>query len=484
MNNNKLNFKEILNNKRVRYGSYSTIMIVVVIAMMVVINLVVGKLNLKYDLTDDKMYTISNESIDIMKKLDQDVNIYYLAKTGRESETLTTTQILEQYVNHGNKHIKLQNKDPYIYPQFVAQFSKNNQEIPVNSIIVQGKDRFKVVNADDIISYSVDPQTYQQIPQTLDLEPQVTSAIQYVTSKEIPVVYVMTGHDEDAIPDSFVKHIELENYIKKDMNLLTGEDIPADTGLLVFTTPKKDYAPDEVKKIKAYLEKNGRALFIVDFLKQDFPNFNSILTAYGVSFNNLITVEGDAKYGVQTNPLILMPKIEQHDITAPLIASGRPVVLPMAQGINILDIRKKTLSFEKLLDTSDSSYAKTNKETQTIAKEAGDIKGPFSVAMAVTDTYYTDQNYKTKLILIGSSYILDDSMDASTSGSNSDFLLNAINWLHDKDDSIYIRPKSLQGKSLVMNGLQQLIIFVISIVILPLVIIISGFVVWLRRRNR
>lgn len=118
-------------------------------------------------------------------------------------------------------------------------------------------------------------------------------------------------------------------------------------------------------------------------------------------------------------------------------------------------------------------------------KEEGDIDGPLDIAVAVTDTWYENNEEKiTKLVVVGNTEFLNETINAQSAGGNIDFFMNTVNWLVDKEESISIRPKSLLTTRLKINVSQVYIYAGITVVLIPLIIGIIGLTVWLRRRNR
>lgn len=473
-------FIQSFKNKKFKYGTYSAISAIVVIAVLIAVNLVVSQFDLKFDLTSNDMFSISDTSKEIINNLDTDVNIYALFKTG--SEDATFKEILEQYASN-SKHVNVIYKDPYLYPQFTQNYSSNGQEIEVNSIIVESGERYKVIMPDELISYSTNYQTYQTYAESIDIEPKVTSAIQYVTTENIPVVYYMTGHNEMPIPPYFEQQLEASNYQIQEINLLTMETIPSDCSALIMTTPGRDYTIEETKKIKDYLANDGRAILLLQYTSSNLPNVNSILNSYGVQIDKSVIVEGN-KENYYQNPTWLLPNIESHDMTKNTLDKNYRIFLPIGQTITETELKKNSLTIEPLLTTSKKSYSKNNPQAQSVNKEQGDMEGPFNVGVAITDSYYTDVAHQTKMIVVSSSDMLLDEISGYVSGGNTSFILSAVNWLNDSKENTFIPPKNLNVERIVIDSSQGSLIIIFSCIVIPLSLFITGFAVWLRRRNK
>lgn len=167
--------------KHLKQGSYSSIMTVIVLAVIVVINLIVAQIptsKTQIDLSTQKMYSITDETKTALKDLDQDVTLYYIVQKGSEDDTIE--KLLEHY-DELSDHIKVETKDPDLYPKFTSQYT--DQTVAANSVIVVCGDKSKVVSNSDMWETSTNYQTYQTQTTGFDGEGQITSAITYVTSE-------------------------------------------------------------------------------------------------------------------------------------------------------------------------------------------------------------------------------------------------------------------------------------------------------------
>src|SRR5690606_27529458 len=110
-------------------------------------------------------------------------------------------------------------------------------------------------------------------------------------------------------------------------------------------------------------------------------------------------------------------------------------------------------------------------------------EGPFNIAVAITDGVYEDKKKKeTKLVVASNADFLSYTLISQEPG-NANFLLNTLNWIQYREARISIHPKSLTVARLNINASQQLILAGVVIILIPLIILASGFIVWLRRRH-
>lgn len=466
---------KVFNDKRLKYGTYSIVVTLIFIAILVVINLIIGQFNKSFDFTKDDIFSLSDETKSVLDNVDTGINIYTLFSTNSSDAIIgRVNQVIDQYSQYSS-HIKVENRDLYLHPDFAKKYASEDTSVSVNSIIVECGNKFKVIGYSD----------YYSDNSTLNLESALTSALQYVNMEAAPAVYFVTGHGE---PDnsnftSLNEQLKLANYTSATVNLISDE-IPQDCKVLVLTPVDRDYSQVETEKVLNYLNNDGSAFMLlggIDTAK--CPNLMSIASTYGLTLDEGYVYEGqESSYMVY--PYAVLPELEEHDINKTLISKNYHTIAVACQSVVNTKLQKQGLNFEPILSTSDKAYIKTENNTSA-NKEKGDKEGPFNIAVAVTDSTYTDKEHTTKLVVSGCSYyFIDPSTDSMVNNGNSTFMVNAINWLNNNSDSIYIAPKSLESSSIVVDAGSASTIKLVCWVVMPAILFVAGFVVWITRRNR
>lgn len=472
---NKPGFKESFKSKKFRYGGYATLLSAVVIGVLILINLVVGEIPLKLDLTENKLFSFSEQTLEILKTLQEDVTIYSLNEPGKEDAVIY--EILKKY-RDSSARISLKQIDPYKNPGFVKQYEKGGENLSVGSVIVAGSSRYKVIPSYDLVNFDFNSGQAQ----SLAVEQRITSAVQYVVTGESPVVYLLQGHGEKELFYEIKNQLEKENYQIKELTLLPKEEVPEDAALLLINSPKRDLSGEEEEKIRKFLSGKGKALFLMDLSTEEMPNFKALFKSFGIALRPVLVVEGDSSMHAG-NPVWLLPKLEEHEITAPLKKEELPVLIPGAQSIEELEVKKRSLEIKPLLVTSGEAWGKVNLNSEKIEKEEGDLRGPFHLAVTVSEKDPADYGKTTrKMVVVANSYFVTSQFVTQIPG-NMDLLLNSMRWLREKDDNLTIRPKSLMTFRLRINGFQALLFSGIVVVVIPLSILGAGLLVWLRRRH-
>jgi len=480
----QFDIKKLLNSKQLKYGGYATAITAVVIAIAIFLNVVVTMLEdnmgLKWDLTKNKVFSLSDTTIKVLKDLKEDVKIYSLYPVGKENTMME--EILQRYRNQ-SKRISLQNVDPVRNPTFAQKFDKDKQGLPNGSLIITDKEekKFKVLREYDLYGFNYQVQSID----SLQAEQKITSAILYVTADESPVVYFLEGHQELSINTDlyYLKDaMENENFDVESFSFLSGDKELKKGDTLIIASPKRDLTDEERSKLADFLSKGGKAVFLMDPLKEDLPNFESLLEPYGVTLEKSVVIEGNQSYFYNT-PLLLVPRMEGHEVTNPIMSSKLSVVLPVARSIQMPEKKKEGVTVDPLFTSTELSWTKTDPESKNLQKEEGDKKGPFVLGVAITKEYGKTAADYTRIIAIGTSQFIAASDIASLSG-NLDLIMNSVNWVRNQQDNIIIRPKSLIPEQLnFQNRTQVLLLVGLVLLVIPLVVLGAGAVVWFRRRH-
>ena len=470
-----------ISKKHIKNGSYSMAMAAIFIVIIVVINMIVGAIPSKYsqiDVSSSKLYTIGDETKKVLKALDKDVTIYQIAQSGSEDDTISN--LLKRYEDE-SKHIKVEVKDPVVNPKFASEYTTD--DLAANSLIVVCGDRNKVISYNDMYSTSVDYNTWQQTTTGFDGEGQITSAIGYVTSEDLPIMYTLSGHGEKDLDSSFKEDIQKANIDIKELNLLTEGKVPDDADCLMIVSPTSDISEDEKTKILDYLEAGGKAMIFSDYTQDDLPNFDAVLANYGVKRAEGIVFEGDSQhYGMQM-PYYLVPAVNSTDASSETASAGSYVLAPYAQGIQKTDDVRDTVTIDSILTTSDQAYSKTNMQSSQIEKEDGDVDGPFDLGVAITEKL--DDDKETQIVYYSTANLMESQVNQMVSGGNEKLLLESLSWMTSTDESssVSISSKSLQSASLTVTDYDAAFWKICTIGLIPGVFLVAGFLMWLRRRK-
>lgn len=470
--------------KNLRHGSYVSIMTVIVIALVVAVNLVVGQLPssvTQIDASSRQLYTIGEDTENLVRGLEQDVTLYYVVTGGNENEYIS--RMLERYEDLSD-HLTVEKVDPELHPTFTSQYT--DEEVSDNSIIVVSGDKSRVVGSSDMLVQELNYYTYSYQVTEFDGEGQVTSAIAYVISDNLPVLYQLTGHDEQSLGSSLTDSIEKNNIEIQDLSLLTEESVPEDAAALLICSPSRDISEEEAQKILSYLEGGGKVLLFTDYSQEEMPNLESLLTNYGLQKGTGIVMEGDSSYYYPQRPDVLIPEINTDSSVLSGLTDDVYALIQDAQPVETLEEYRDTLEIENLLTTTDSGYVKEVSDDGMISfqQEEGDDTGTFAVGVSVTEAI--DDETESQLIYFSSSTLTADELDQYVSGGNSEILSCILTNLCEMEDNITfnIPAKSLSVEYLSYTNQSAAIFKVIVIAVIPAAFLLVGFIIWMKRRKQ
>ena len=477
----KFEFGKSLKDKKFKYGGYATLFTSIILIILVVVNVVVGKLDIKFDMTKTKLYSLSDSTNKVISNLKQDVTIYGLYESGKEATSVT--EVLEKYKAKSSK-ITVEYKDPVKNPTFVQQYSTVGTSITTGSVIVVSGSKFKVIDSADLFGKTTDQTTGSETVTSSQVEQKISSALIYVSSTKSSVIANLQGHQEIALPADITTELTNENYTVKDTNLAAADTTIDKDSLLLINAPQIDITAAELTKIKDFLSKSGKAAIFLDPSINAMPNLTEALAYLGIKGENDFIIEGDASHISSNSPNVLLPELESQTITSPLISAQMPVIIPNSQSFATLKIKRATVTIEPLLVTSSSAFGKLDLKNLTTTRTSSDIKGPMIVAMAITDKS-ADGNTANdgRTVVVGTSKLMDSSVITASNKGNVNFIMNSINWAVGNRDNISILPKDMSADNLTINGMQIIIASSFVIVVIPLIIVIVGIVVWVRRRH-
>jgi ABC-2 type transport system permease protein len=475
------NLKEQLQNSKMKYGGYAAVITFVITVGVIVVNLVIQQLGWQLDLTDNRVYTLSRQTQDILRELEEDVTLYYLSARNQENDQII--EALDLYAQASNR-VTIETVDPETNPAFAAQYDPQGQGLRNGSVIVATDDQFRTIQAVDL--FSVDRRN-PQAPQILGLnvERRVTNALIFVGTGRTPVVYQTTGHGElnlttgGALLRRLGEQFESANFDLRSIDLGQSPQVPADASILAIVRPRTDISPVEAEKIAAFLGNGGKAFLALEFSDEPFPNLGSVLERYGLGTPVAVVLEPNRNFN-NGQPVELWPSLEETSITRPLIEADYRVFTPLARPITVLQTRPRSVEITPLLVTSDESFYRTDLTNQSLNRGPSDTRGPVSIAVQAIEREFTTGDEISRIVVVGDSDFV--SLVDQVNG-NLDFLLNSFGWLEDQEDTLSIRPATTLQFPMNLTGMQQLIFGGIFVVIIPLAILIAGLVIWLRRRH-
>ena len=469
-----------------KHGWLAILITCLFIAAAIIVNVIVGVLADKFpqmnlDMTGTNMNALSENTIDFVKTIDQDVEITVLASEedykNNNQYFLQANTLLKQYPVYNDK-IKIKYVDLSANPAFASSYP--DDDLAAGDYIVKCGERYRVLTTTDLFNMTTDQQTYQQTVESLNLEPAVTTALLNVTSKEQTKVTFINGFG-DYNADAYKKLLESNNYELTETTLLT-EDIDSDTPVAVLFAPSVDLDSAAVQKLNDFLSNGGdygkTLIFVANSsYMEDTPILDSFLKEWGMELSKGYIAEMDSSHMPSANnPFASVFDFANDNFTAGLKNASIPMASVYTRPVNILDEKTATPLFKS--SEQAALYPFDADESYDITKEAKSAQNAAAISK------HTGNDAESAVVVFGSNAMFDSTLLSATSYNNSGYLVNLTNIQTARgDESISIEPKNLQAQELGILS-SQIIGISMLLFAIPLAILIIGIVVWARRRHR
>ena len=486
--------KEIFASQTSRHGAMSMGMIALVIAIVIVINLIMGQMPERFrniDLTDQNLYEISDVSKDMLKNLDSDIEIKVLAVKKSADDRIKT--FLSKYTALSKK-LNVEWIDPLEHPSALEKYGASSSSIVVSC---PDTDKSKVISFNDILV--VDQMAYYTTgstsPTSFDAEGQLTSAINYVTSDVSKKIYQTTGHGEGSFGSSVTNLMDKMNFELTELNLLMENKIPEDCDMLLMYAPTKDLTEDETKVLKTYLEQGGNVYLILGAVEDKLPNLEGVMEEYGLSMADGYIADPQRCY--QGNYYYIFPELSvsgdlANDISSQMVllvnSRGMTQTEPVRDSITVTPFMKSSSAAHAVTEEGDEegTYIIGATATETIGSEDEDSENEESEEKSEEDSEKEDtsdeEEKEARLTVITAPSMIDEQITGTfTTLENLTLFTNSIRANFEDVQNVAIEPKSLE---VTYNTMQHVgLIGLAAIFGFPVVVLVWGFVVWWKRRK-
>lgn len=480
--------------RSLKLGGYSVIVTAVVIAIVIVVNLAVRLLPTKYTKYSTStvgLYDISETSRGILSKVKDKISIYVVSDPSYTDEV--TREYVAKYAGL-NSNISWSTVDPAVKPGFLKEYTSESLSSQQTHLVLVNKNngRSRVIPYTDIYyqKYTQQELLYYQMyygsvpdnPTYFNIEQQLTSAVDYLTAEKLPTVYYITGHGETALDSTVTGLIGAENIDLAELPLLTKGSVPDDADAVIINAATKDFTEDEIKALEAYTAKGGNVLmtsfYNSELKERNLTNLYGFAKSLGLEYKDVFVFEGSADKYVQA-PYNILPTVAANKFSSAL-GSNTHLVMLNCNAIKLAETAPEGVTVTELLATSLKGYAKTEitKDTK-IEKEEGDEEGKYVLGAMAEKT--TDGK-TSKLIWLASPALLDSRY--SSYYSNISYFMAILTDLCEKESSVTINAKSLQIEALTVSEASANLWGIILIAVIPLAVLVTGFVIWNRRIKR
>jgi len=464
-----------LGRRSSRFGINSAASVLFFVGILAVVNYLGAQHVKRVDTTQEKIYSLSDQSSTVAQQLKQDLKIKAFFPGGDDPQT---KELLELYKGKSNK-ISYEFIDPDKQPGLAQQYqvtqygeSRNpmsGETIRSGTLILEMNGKTERIEKPEPVR-----------------EEDLTNALMKVVKGEKKTIYFTQGHGEKNIDDmekngysNAKAALEKENYVLKPLNLVQENKIPDDASVVAMLGPTTEPFPNEMDIIDGFLNKGGSVLIMLD--PSPSPGLNDFMKKWSIDVGNNFVVDasGVGRLFGAGPQIPLVTTYGRHKITErfnnvmtffPLVRSVSPLMPPVT-GINA----------ESLLKTSERSWGETDMKSNevTFDEKKGDLKGP--VSLAVVATKDLGEQKKSRMAVFGDS----DFASNSTFGlqGNGNLFLNTMSWLAQDETFISIRPKSPDDRRLTMTEAQGRLVSFVVLFFVPVGVLVGGISMWMKRRK-
>lgn len=488
-----------LTSRRGRHGAAagaSTVLVVAIVCLLSFLNL---RHNRRIDLTENQLFSLSSQSRKVVEALEGEIQVVGFFQDEMQSRAFE--ELMEQYRYVSNR-VNYEVVDPQKEPSRAARFDVER----FGQVAVASGAKIEMVDDFD--------------------EARITNTIIKVTREGQKIVYFLTGHGERSLEESgpealsqAKEAIERQNYVVRSYNLAQENALPEDAAVLISAGPTVSFLPHEVRLLKEYLERGGKLLLLLD--PRTRFSMDDLLGEYGLGVDGNVVIDASGVgqlFGLGVAAPIVS-SYETHPITDEL--RGVMTFFPMAQSVKVTD---SSLGYNssKLFSTSARSWGETDLEgNQAAFDEDQDIQGPLALAAVAVkavqtggetegeeSSHHTEgedgdtpgettpesdsqagaedggesdpESREARIVLVGDSDFATNAY--STTSANGDFLRMTVSWLAEDTDLVAIQSKDPENRRVNLTRSESTLIFWATVILMPLVTLVFGMAVWLRRK--
>lgn len=483
-NTKKSNFKT---------GTLGFIFIVIVTVCVVLLNVVFGILEnrnpMRLDFTPNKIFEITDQTKDYLKTLETDVNIYVLSDEATfangDEYFYQASEVIKSYAKLSDK-ITVTYVDTAKNPSFATRYP--SLSLSQYDILVDGEYSDLIVKPDDLfnVEYSYNYYGSQEASiASSKAEQTMTAAIMNVSTQNKAKVVFVKGHEEPDL-EMMAKLYPQNNYAVSELNLAT-EQIPDGTDIIIITAPLRDFTEDELVKLDTYLDndgkKGGNVIYLAHISQPELPLLNAFLEEWGIGvYEQGVYETSNSKIYSSSSPFITAVDYSEITYSEKFLNGNVPFLSPNSTRLEVVFDSQNKKATTQLLNFSETARA-TAKTAE--GPSSDDEKGPFPAAIMCeqigndgTKTCYS------RVIAFASAESFVDAIISSTTYANAEYLMNLSNVISENEVNLTIVPKQIEYSEITLTYAGAVAMAIGFSIVLPLIILVVGIVIWVRRRHR
>jgi len=447
-------------NKKLRwhYLIQNGVFVILLLLLVILLGYLATQNRLQWDFSQNGRNSLSEASVEILQKLQGPVQV--------------TAYATEQHAQLGDIR--------KIIADFVALYQRVKPDLSLTfidpvaqPILTQEAD--VQVNGEMVIRFN---QRVEHL--TVINEQAFSNALMRLVRAEDKLIVALSGHGERRLDGNanydlggFGRHLRTNGFNSQQLNLAIEQDVPVNASMLLIASPQTDLLPGEVDKLLNYIDRGGNLLWLVD--QESLRGLLPLTETLRLTLTPGVVVDPQAEQLKAPITFALGAIYGQHVITNNF---DYITVFPFARQITINE--NEEWSSVSLVEAAQQGWVETGDLNGAVNfDQADDVAGPISIAVALTRNI---QDREQRIVVVGSGHFLANTYLGN--GSNLDFGINLINWLTGDEELIVIQPRATLDSNLILSESELILIAIGFLVLLPLLFLVSGTVIWWRRRRK
>ena len=501
--------------KRIRHGAlsvtFTVIFVAAVVLVNVIFNMVLSRFDIAADLTDKSIYSIDDTTAEYLAGVEDNISIIVTAEEvnfENSYEYFKQVSEIAKRIAAANSSFTLRYLDLDENPSFYAKYGNT---LTAGSIIVESEKtgRHIIITDEDYLSpkyYFINPTTGQSSEVSYEeyyyyaqmgygyvefyaaAERSILSAIMSVTNENPVRVAFLTGYGAGDGSTGFGAMLETNAFIVESLDITTVDRIDSDIDFAVIYAPLYDYSKDDINKLDMWLDNGGQygknMLYIPSAKVDVLPALNSYLKEWGLSLESGFVYQKNEAYGYTASPTYQQLLLEESDYSGNVDAATKSTLSDKMKAITLLFDENSIYSTHAIVSSYDGAVIAPFDLESWDGK--ADESGSFVVAAEANKVRFESVTpYYSRLFVISGQYFVDDAFLSASYLNNADIVLSIFNAATGKDDvEIFITPQAFGVQTFEITGDQKQFMTIIFAAVIPLLVIVVGAFVIIRRKRR
>ncbi len=458
---------DLARSKKAQGGANTLVFSIAFLAVLGLVNYVGAKNHKRIDVTQNKQYSLSEQTKKIIGNLKAETKAVMLVRPG-DPYVQQMKELWQEYAYH-SKQLTFETIDPDREPSKARAFATEFETGPNlrygQIFLTQGTKKVEVTGS---------------------TEQDFTAGLLKLTQESQKVVYFLEGHGEQELFQA-KNALAKQNYKTENLSLFGKKEVPADAAVVVIAGPQSALMAQEVDVLMAYVSNGGR---VYAMLSDKRTGLEDWLKSLGITARNDLVVDPRANINYEPAMPVAL-RYPHHVITQGLEATAYPMTRSLSQAEKM----PEGVTALSLVETSPEAWGETNLMSREMAFDAGkDSKGPLSLAYALmidqkpaqaapaASASTEAEKKQTRMVVMGTAQFAADRLYNSEL-SNGDLFLKSLNWLTEEEALVSIPAKDTTPRTIEMMGNQINAVFWTTVAGAPALLVFIGGLIWWRRRR-